>query len=308
MKTLSNPAFHLSESYLTRKGRPLDLARFAFHFQDGDKELIGRILQAYQNSDGGFGHALEPDLRTPASSAVATANALKIFVEADLPSDDAMIRRTLTYLERTLDRERLIWPIAPQGLKKFAHAPWWGGDDVIKDFGGCLANPRAMIVGALLQYQDAFDSTLLDQLLASTIRHLETLPDKMEMHDLQCYLYLADAPQLPADVKKMILPKLRRAVRAVVTTDSSQWSSYSVKPLTLCSHPESFVYQEIGDAVTANLDYEIKAQGADGSWTPNWSWADYNPEGWSEARREWTGHLTVEALITLKNFSRIEEI
>ena len=306
MWNLSIQQFRLSESFLAREARPLDWVRFSFHFKGLVKEQVAETLAAYQNSDGGFGHALEPDLRTPESSALATANALKIFVETGLTAENPVVLQTLWYLEKTFDRERLMWPIAPKGLKKYPHAPWWGGEDVVKDFGGCLVNPRAQILGALLSFQNAFDKTLLRSALESTVNHLGTLPDSMEMHDLICYLYLIHSANLPGNLKEKMLPKLRRAVSAIVTREPEKWSGYSVKPLLLCHSPRAITYPDLKEALEANLDYEIQRQECDGSWTPNWSWEEFNPQAWPTAKRDWTGYLTIEALLTLKNFGRLE--
>jgi hypothetical protein len=56
-----------------------------------------------------------------------------------------------------------------------------------------------------------------------------------------------------------------------------------------------------------NLDYEISTQNADGAWTPNWSWGETWPDDWIIACREWTGILTLQYLLVLKQFNRIEK-
>jgi hypothetical protein len=56
-----------------------------------------------------------------------------------------------------------------------------------------------------------------------------------------------------------------------------------------------------------NLDFEIANQDPDGSWGPSWSWKDRFPEAWAIAEREWRGVLTLETLISLRAYSRIEE-
>ena len=53
--------------FVWRTARLLDRHRFAHLFLDGDRAPVLAALAAYQNPDGGFGNALEPDLRGPAS-------------------------------------------------------------------------------------------------------------------------------------------------------------------------------------------------------------------------------------------------
>ncbi|MCK4900537.1 MAG: hypothetical protein KAS38_17280 [Anaerolineales bacterium] len=63
----------------------------------------------------------------------------------------------------------------------------------------------------------------------------------------------------------------------------------------------------IEDAVAANLDYEISSQNEDGFWTPTWSWGDAYPDDWEKARLEWSGVITLDKLLRIKSFNRIEE-
>jgi hypothetical protein len=50
-----------ARAFIYRNARPLDIARFQYHFENGSKDAVLTALAAYQNEDGGFGHALGPD-------------------------------------------------------------------------------------------------------------------------------------------------------------------------------------------------------------------------------------------------------
>ena len=50
--------FEKARTFMYRNARPLDMARFQYHFEDGSKEAVMRALSYYQNEDGGFGHAV----------------------------------------------------------------------------------------------------------------------------------------------------------------------------------------------------------------------------------------------------------
>ena len=50
-------AFEKARLFVYRNARPLDLARFQFHFENGSKEAVMNALLCYQNEDGGCGHA-----------------------------------------------------------------------------------------------------------------------------------------------------------------------------------------------------------------------------------------------------------
>jgi hypothetical protein len=53
---LSKEAFERADSFVKQQGRPLDVARFAYHFEGEPAEAVVAQLSSYQNRDGGFGH------------------------------------------------------------------------------------------------------------------------------------------------------------------------------------------------------------------------------------------------------------
>ena len=56
--------------------RLLDRLRFRVLFEGASPEPLVTAIAAYQNADGGFGHALEPDLRGPESEPIPVWTAL----------------------------------------------------------------------------------------------------------------------------------------------------------------------------------------------------------------------------------------
>ncbi|MGJ5694329.1 hypothetical protein ACM6RM_14275, partial [Streptomyces pratensis] len=58
--------------------RVLEQRRFAHLFLDGSADAVETAPAAYLNEDGGYGHALEPDLRGPVSQPTHTAHALSV--------------------------------------------------------------------------------------------------------------------------------------------------------------------------------------------------------------------------------------
>ncbi|MDR1558441.1 MAG: hypothetical protein LBS84_01860 [Clostridiales bacterium] len=69
---MSNQTFDRARAFIYRNARPLDITRFQVHFENGSKDAVLTALAAYQNEDGGFGHALEPDAWNPNSSPIQT--------------------------------------------------------------------------------------------------------------------------------------------------------------------------------------------------------------------------------------------
>ena len=97
-------------TYHFRNSRALDVARWNYQFEDGSVQDVLKALACYQNADGGFGHGLEPDIRTAESNPMSTWAATRILRECHLPDmSDRMIQKILSYLAASL-REDRRWP------------------------------------------------------------------------------------------------------------------------------------------------------------------------------------------------------
>jgi hypothetical protein len=53
--------FEQARAFIYKNARPLDLTRWQYHFENGSREAVLNVLSYYQNTDGGFGHALKAD-------------------------------------------------------------------------------------------------------------------------------------------------------------------------------------------------------------------------------------------------------
>ncbi|MFG3660344.1 hypothetical protein [Streptomyces sp. NPDC047706] len=72
-----SPLFR-AEQFVWLTARVLEQRLFAYHFLHGGADPVETALDAYRNQDGGYGHALEPDLRGPVSQPLHTAHALHV--------------------------------------------------------------------------------------------------------------------------------------------------------------------------------------------------------------------------------------
>ena len=301
---LSRQNFDCAAQFLQISARPLEQALFRFHFADGTAVDVLRELAAFQNPDGGFGRALEMDMRTPDSSAIATTHALQTAREIGLASDHGLVRRTLDYLRATCDAGTYVWPIIPATANNAPHSPWWTTKNIAESWNHFRANPTAEIAGYLFLFGTPTDEVWRQQVLRGALDYLAAQPDKMNMHELLCFVRLAEMVEL----KEASRQKLARAVAATVERDQARWPKYGLRPLSVVKSPQSPYYAALRDAVEANLDYLIREQTADGSWVPTWSWADEFPDVWPVAKREWQGVLTLDALKTLRAFERLEVV
>ena len=303
MKQLAQAAFQRAKNFIMEQGRTLDQKRFEFHFEDGSADAVLAALSPYQNDDGGFGHSLEPDIRTPASSAIVTTIGFQILREIQAPASHRVVQRGIQYFIDTYDESQQVWHIVPPEVNEAPHAPWWNYERSPGTFKRFLVNPRAEIVGYLHEFGNSVPTELLNTLTTAVLKHLDSLPDEMEMHDVLCFVQLAETKVLPN--RNKIWAKLARAAAQGVARNAEELTGYVLKPLWLVPSPESPLAAELKDEVEMNLDFEIGQQGKDGSWSPNFSWDDQYPEAWQAAKKEWQSRLTVDILKTLKDFGRI---
>ncbi len=304
---LSTANMERAGTFIHSAARPVERALFAHYFHAGAPEEVYAQLEHFQNPDGGFGRALEPDLRLPASSVYVTTVGLQLLRDLATPAAHPLVQGAIRYLLQTYDAERQRWPIIPPAARAAPHAPWWSyDDDLPQRFGQYLANPRAEILGYLYDYAELVPSALIQEITEAVLSHLTSQPDEMEMHDLLCYVRLLETSSLPEAVRAPLLRKLEVVVARTVAREPADWEHYGLQPLSVVASPASPFAPLLAEAIDGNLDYLIAHQGADGAWGPNWTWGDLFPETWPAAEREWKGVITVSTLRKLQAFGRLE--
>lgn len=304
---LTQKAFESSRQIIEMTARPLEIARFR-HLFDGDAgELVLDALGKYQNADGGFGHALEPDLRANESSVLCTTIAFQVLRSTHAKPNESFLSASVAYFFQTLNSEQGHWRIIPRSAEQSPHAPWWNQAEHEDVFGHFSLNPTAEILGYLYDYQEKVPGDILSLVTERVISHLAGLVE-IKMHELLSCLRLFQTKNLPQDVREQIRLKMTPFIDKTIAYDPVQWQGYSLRPLQVIDEPASPFMKGREKAVTANLDYEISTQNKDGSWVPTWTWGEAFPNDWALACREWTGVVTLEKLLLLKRFKRIEGI
>lgn len=311
MKQLSHESFERARGFLQAQARPLERALFAYYFEDGEGNEVFAELARFQNDDGGYGRALEPDLRTPSSSALATANALALLADLDCPAEHPAVGRAVAYLQKTFDVQTRVWRVAPLDANEHPHAPWWQDEDgsLAQTFDGFRIIPRAYLLASLWHYQALVARDWLEDLTEETLNYIETV-DAFGTgggSDLEYGMRLAKAQNLPPAYAERLQARILKGLPAVVEQDPAKWGEYCITPLRAVHTPDGLGAGLIPEALQAHLDYQIEHQAEDGAWDPNWSWFGLYPDIWPQACQEWRGMLTLEALRSLRAFGRLEE-
>lgn len=114
---------HAAAEFITTHARLVDRHRFAYLFQDGPAEPVAAAVRAHRNADGGFGHALEPDLRDPASQPAAVMHAFEMLGEVGA-GDDPVVDAAADWL-LTITRDDGGVPfVLPSVLRSHSGGPW----------------------------------------------------------------------------------------------------------------------------------------------------------------------------------------
>jgi hypothetical protein len=312
MKKLSREAFDRARDFIKTQARPLDRALFEHRFERASADLVTAELACFQNDDGGFGHALEPDLRTPMSSALATEIGLRTLEELGCASDHPMVAGAVRFLLETFDSEQQVWRVIPRDANDHPHAPWWRDEDgsLARTFDDFLIIPRASIVGLLHYYAALVSADWLAELTEHTVATLETIADDAFAgggDSLRYALRLVETRALPQSYKDRLVPRLRILSRKFVSCDPQEWGGYVATPLKVAPTPDSLVADELRAGLEMYLDYQIDHQTPEGTWEPTWTWGDFYPNVWEQVKLEWRGTLTLEVLTALQAFGRIEK-
>jgi hypothetical protein len=86
-----------AQDFIWRNARLLERYLFTSLFTNGSREPVLAALRAYQNEDGGFGNALEPDKRCPTNQPQDIEFALHI-LDAVNAVGDPMVAHACDYL------------------------------------------------------------------------------------------------------------------------------------------------------------------------------------------------------------------
>lgn len=310
--TLPPEAFARARAFLTQRGRPLDLARFRHAFENPDAASVLDALRTYQNEDGGFGRALEPDCRAPHSSVLATMMALRVLQELEVAADEPLLRDAVDWLHAHLhsDLDGSVWPFLPAQAEAFAHAPWWNQSregELARTFGGFRVNPRAEIVGRLWRWPGLLADGLLAQLTVEARDAVLAGLDERDVNSHGAAAVFAGNASIPDDHRLPVLEYLADVLPGRVQTAPDAFTEHGLNPLLAAPTPDHPLAHALEEPLSAALLHLISAQADDGAWGPNWSWMGQFPEVWPTAEAEWRSALTVDALLTLRAWGRLEE-
>jgi hypothetical protein len=276
-----------AERFVLANARLLDGHRLAVLLHGAPVAPVLDALRAYRNPDGGFGHALEPDVRAPQSEPTATLHALEVLAGVGA-LDDPMVADAAAWAASIADPDGGVPFVLPTAAA-YPHAPW-----MVPSEGG---SHLTIALAAALWEADS-DEPWLRRATDWCWAKLER-PDELSAYWVKFSLGFLDC-----------VPDRRRA-RAVIEDLRSQIGADGsmpvpggaenerLTPLTLSPRPGARSRALFtSDQIESDLDLVQQGQQEDGGWTFDWL-------AWSPGQSvEWRGAVTLRALATLRAHGR----
>jgi hypothetical protein len=281
-----------AEAFLHANARLLERRRFACLFEDASPEPVVQVLRAYRNPDGGFGHAIEPDMRAPTSQPVGIHTALEILHQVGAP-DEELIAGAGDWLA-TITRDDGGIPFMLEDGLGYPHAPWWQYEDASSPIQTPVNAAALHALGSGHPWLDGASEYCFRRLAELDLSRITTEAGYALQFGVAFLNVVPDAARA-----EQALDALAPALAPMAAAEPDPGAEVA-SPLDLAPDPGSRSRRLFDDATIArHLDAVEAAQLEDGGWTV--SWPDWNPA----ASLEWRGVATVEALRLLRANGRV---
>jgi Prenyltransferase and squalene oxidase repeat len=302
-------AFAAADRFMLSQARLLERRQFATIFLGQPAARVVDALRGYQNDDGGFGQAMEPDTRCPASLPIYVEVAFQALAAAagagHGPASDGaaefgaayagMVERACDFLARTANDAAAggAVPAAFPIIELFPRAAHWTEWTYQPGL-----NPTAGLVGLL--YKLGVDHPWRAEGAAYCWRQLDSGELPGDAHALsETLIFLEHVPDRDRADEHAAVLAATLADLPMFHLDPDA-TGYGLSPLHLAPKPGSRWRKLFTDSqIDGHLDRLQSEQQPDGGWPISW-------EPPSEAAVwEWRGMVTLQALRTLTSYGRL---
>lgn len=299
---------HIS-TWMHRNARELELSIWKYHFEKGNKEEVVNALIHYQNEDGGFGNAVDPDNWNVNSLPMATLFAINVLNDIEFYD---MRHPIYLGIKRYIDTELNF----PEGCnftvptnKNYPHASYYKYEENYNktESTGVILGFSSFII------QHHCDSKIYSVVLEYISKLIEILySDKLGDMGPAGYISLVNAmkhAQLEGyDYGKLEL-RLKELVNNSIQRNPEQWASYGYRPSDYIKFEGSIFYQDNKDIVELELDFLQDTLPVNNVWPIAWSWFENNEKYPKESVMGgtwWKAIKAIEKTKFLKSFRRIK--
>lgn len=309
--SMINLLYNDVKNWMYRNARQLELSLWQFYFENGSKDAVLNALMFYQNEDGGFGHALEPDNWNPNSTPITTNHAIKILHQIDFVDMSHPIYKGIwNYLKSGSGMTDYGWCFTIPSNDDYPRAPWWNYSEEQNknEYYGITAELASFI----LKYGD-YQTDMWKKAKKFATDIISIIESDISYGDmgLEGVIILIDTVKeiLPSQYNYENLDKiLNTRIEKSIEHDVSKWQYYSVRPSNYIKGPESRYYQANKEILQKELDYLINTKPENDVWGITWTWFDnmqkyeasfHLSENW------WKSLRALENIHILRKFSKI---
>jgi len=286
--------FEKAAHFIWKHGRLLERRIFEYVFFEGSKEHIVQALKAYQNDDGGFGHALEPDLRAPDSHPLYMEFALRTLYDCNI-KDPEMSSKACSFVAKHADLANGI-PTIFKSATPYSQASHW--DNPLSSE---PSFDRLVGLVGLLKWQ-GINHSWLDEAAAVCLTNLSAKKFEDAHTILTSFCLLESLPQTEQVTQlfsKLSAELLTSAKYLRIDPNSNE---YGLSPLEFAPTPSSYcsgIFSK--EIIHAHLNVMKSEQSDDGGWPISWE-APGETATW-----EWRACVTLKNLMLLHSYKQLTD-
>lgn len=282
-------------SFVATHARILERRRLHLLLGEGSPEDVLAALDAYRNPDGGYGWALEPDLRSATSQPVAAMHALEVLAEVR----DAKSQRAPELCDWLADHTLPDGGV-PFGLPysdTAGSAPHWADADATVSSLQMTAQLAAQAHRLARHRADIAGHPWLATATSYCLDAIDRTVETPHAYELMFVMRFLDAVAEHVPRARPLVDRLTRYVTSNGPTPVTGGAEDEVLHLLdftpYADAPSRASFTK--DAIAADLDRLAGQQQPDGGWTVDYTL--YSPA----AALEWRGYATVQAVAVLRS-------
>lgn len=288
------PDLAAAETFMTTHARLLDRRRFLALLGKAEPADVLAVLAVYRNPDGGYGWALEPDLRAVTSQPVGAMLALEVFAEVAGPTSNGDVDALLDWLaEHTLADGSLPFALPIEDPTGCA-GHWTSSDPTESSLQ--MTTQVAGRAHLLARHQPSVaDHPWLSRATRYCLDVLGDLDQAPQAYELMFAVHFLDTVADGLPEADQLLTDLARFVPADGPVPVAGGAvGETLHPLDFAPRPGRPARRLFtAEAVAADLDRLAALQQADGGWI-----VDFDSSS-PAAALEWRGYMTLHAVGTL---------
>ena len=264
-------------------------------------------LSFYQNDDGGFAYAIEPDNWNESSTPIGTWAATMILREIGFSdTSHPIISGILKYLDSGKDFADGKWFNTVPGNNDYPHAVWWKCEGA----GLPADNPTVSLAGFALRFADKASALYRKACEIATKSVAEFMKNPTdECHTVRCFADLLGYCEQIEEFNLFDINAFRNAiikkVNETICKDTSKWAKEYVCTPSFFNFKKNNIIKCI-DLKLCEYEAEIirNAQLPDGSYPVTWQWyTDYKE--FEIASNWWKSDIIIGNMLYLRELGKI---